>query len=110
MPRRGDSFASMRFAIIGCVMAWALPGFACSYPDEGGMPLRRAVTKVKMVPEVDAWADAMRRDGTTVQYLVRLDAPVQQSGRCYWPVEVRADGKLWRRFLVTPDGKSVRHD
>jgi hypothetical protein len=22
-------------------------------------------------------------------------------------VEVRADGKLWRRFFVSPDGKSV---
>src|SRR5574341_92782 len=97
MPRRGDSFASMRFAIIGCVMAWAPPGFACNYPDEGGMPLRRAVTKVKMLPEVDEWANAMHRDGAAVQYLVRLDAPVRQSGRRDWPGEVRADGKLWRR-------------
>ena len=38
---------------------------------------------------------------------VRLDAPVHQAGRCYWPVEVRADGKLWRRFLVSPDGKRL---
>jgi hypothetical protein len=38
---------------------------------------------------------------------VLLDQPVREAGRCYWPVEVRADGKLWRRFLVTPDGKSV---
>ena len=74
------------------------------------MPLRRAVTKVQMLPEVDAWAEAMRRNRVSVQYLLRLDEPVQEHGRCYWPVEVHADGKLWRRFLVSPDGKSVRHD
>lgn len=83
------------------------PAFACDYPDEGGMPLRRAVTKVQMLSDVDAWALAMRRNGVHVQYLVRLDAPVRENGRCYWPVEVRAEGKLWRSFLVTPDGKSV---
>ena len=76
-------------------------------PDEGGMPLRRAVTKVQMLKEVDVWAEAMRRSQVSVQYLVRLDQPVHQAGRCYWPVEVRADGKLWRRYLVTPDGRSV---
>jgi hypothetical protein len=30
--------------------------------------------------------------------------------RCYWPVEVRADGRLWRRYLVTPDGKHLVAD
>jgi hypothetical protein len=43
--------------------------------------------------------------------VVRLDEPVREAKRgavtCYWPVEVRAEGKLWRRYLVTPDGKSV---
>ncbi len=75
------------------------------------MPLRRAVTKVQLLPEVDTWAGAMWRNRVTVQYLVRVDEPVRDGARCYWPVEVRADGKLWRRFLVSPDGKSVRpHD
>jgi hypothetical protein len=98
----------MRLAIIGCLLAAPLHGFACDYPDEGGMPLRRAVTRVQLIDEVDAWAAAMRRNKANVQYLVRLDEPVRQNDRCYWPVEVRADGKLWRRYLVTPDGKSVR--
>lgn len=89
------------------LLAAALPGFACEVPDEGNMPMRRAVTKVQMLADVDVWAEAMRRSQVSVQYLVRLDAPVRQAGRCYWPVEVRADGKLWRRFLVSPDGKSV---
>jgi hypothetical protein len=53
----------------------------------------------------------MRRHRVSVQYLLRLDEPVQEHGSCYWPVEVRADGKVWRRFLVSPDGKRVRpHD
>src|SRR5258708_29369511 len=28
---------------------------ACDYPDEGNMPLRRALTSVQMLPETDAW-------------------------------------------------------
>lgn len=87
--------------------ALALPAQACEFPDEGGMPLRRAVTRIEMLPEVDAWARAMQRNGATPQYLVRLDEPVREAGRCYWPVEVRAEGKLWRRFFITPDGKSI---
>jgi hypothetical protein len=83
------------------------PALACEYPDEGGMPLRRAVTKVQILSDVEAWAEAMRRNRIHVQYLVRLDEPVRQGGRCYWPVDVVAEGKLWRSFLVTPDGKSI---
>lgn len=71
------------------------------------MPLRRAVTRIEMLPEVDAWARAMQKDRVTVQYLVLLDEPVLRAGRCYWTVEVRAEGKLWRRYLITPDGKSI---
>jgi hypothetical protein len=94
--------------VIGCLIgALAAPALACDFPDEGGMPLRRAVTKVQMLSEVDAWSGAMRRNGVTVQYLVRLDEPLRKAGRCYWPVEVRADGKMWKQFLVSPDGKSV---
>jgi hypothetical protein len=102
----------MRIAIIGCLLAAALPGFAsaaasCEYPDEGGMPLRRAVTRVEMLPEVHAWSVEMIHAGVKPQYVVLLDEPVRQAGRCYWPVEVRGDGKLWKRFLVSPDGKKV---
>ena len=71
------------------------------------MPMRRAVSKVAMLSDVEAWEQAMRRNRVDVRYLVRLDEPVERSGHCYWPVEVRADGKLWRRYLVTPDGKKV---
>ena len=102
----GASFASMRVAIIGCLVA--APAFACDYPDLGNLPLRRAVTRIEMLPEVSAWARGRIEKGAKPQYAVRLDQPVREAGKCYWPVEVRAEGELWRRYLVTPDGKDVR--
>jgi hypothetical protein len=84
-----------------CVAASAA---ACTFPDEGNMPLRRAVSKVKYLPETEAWAKAMHEAGAAVQYALLVDEPKRVNGRCYWPVEVRAEGKLWRRFYVTPDG------
>jgi hypothetical protein len=98
--------------IIGCmIVALAAPALACEMPDEGGMPLRRAVGRIEMLSEVADWARAMHRAGVKAQYVVRLDEPVRRSGKCYWPVEVRGDGRLWRRYLISPDGKSIRpHD
>jgi len=103
----------MKCAIIVCLAASALGGFAsdsfpCDYPDQGNMPLRRAVTRIEMLPEVHAWHRSMVEQGSKPQYAVRLDEPVREAGKCYWPVEVSADGKLWRRYLVSPDGKSIR--
>jgi len=71
------------------------------------MPLRRAVGRVEMRPEVDAWEKAVRREGAVTQVIVMVGESVRRAGRCYWPVEVRAGGRLWRRYLVTPDGKRV---
>ena len=102
----GVSFCSMRAAIIGCL--FAAPALACDYPDLGNLPLRRAVTRVEMLPEVHAWARDRIENGVKPQYAVRLDQPVRERGKCYWPVEIRAEGKLWRRYLVTPDGKNIR--
>jgi hypothetical protein len=88
-----------------------LPVLACDVPDEGGnTPWRRAVSKVRYLPEIEAWAQSAARDGAIVQYVVSLDAPRYTAGRCWWPVEVRAGGKLWKRFLVTPDGSAMRED
>jgi hypothetical protein len=95
---------------MGCLALAALPGFACEYPDQGNMPLRRAVTRVEMLPEVHAWAGEMIRSGAKPQYVVRLDEPQRKSGLCFWTVEVYAEGKLWRTFLVSPDGRFVRPD
>lgn len=80
---------------------------ACEFPDQGNMPLRRAVTRIEMLPEVHAWHRAMVEKGSKPQYVVRLDQPMRAAGRCYWPVEVRADGELWRRYFISPDGKKI---
>ena len=68
------------------------------------MPLRRAVSRVKYLPETEAWAKAQE---SVVQYALFLDRTRHSHGRCYWMVEVRAEGKLWRRFYVSPDGKAM---
>jgi hypothetical protein len=83
------------------------PALACEYPDEGNMPLRRAVSKVRYLPETQAWAKQAQDAGAIVHYAVLLDRPKMRNGRCYWPVEVRACNTLWRRFYVTPDGKRL---
>jgi hypothetical protein len=80
---------------------------ACDYPDLGNLPLRRAVTKVKLLPETEAWANYIHKTGAIVQYALLLEQPITHAGRCYWTVEAIAEGKLWRRFYVTPDGKRV---
>ncbi len=94
--------------LVGVAMlALPLVGRACDYPDEGTMPLHRAITKVKLLPETEQWSAAMRRGKASVQYALYLDPSIHVKGRCYWTVEARADGRTWRRFLVTPDGKRV---
>jgi hypothetical protein len=98
--------ASVRCFIVLCFIC--APAFACDYPDEGNMPLRRAVARVKYLPETEAWAAEMHQAGAAVQYALRLDRPKREHGRCYWPVELRADGKLWRVLYVTPDGKVLK--
>lgn len=87
--------------------ACAAPAWACEYPDQGGMPLRRAVWRVQDLPEARAWATERREDGAIVHYAVLLEKTRIDGGRCYWTVEVSAAGALWRRFYVTPDGKSL---
>ncbi len=84
-----------------------MPALACNYPNEGNMPLRRAVSKVKYLPQTEAWAAAMHKAGEVVQYALLLDQPAHKGGVCYWPIEARAQGKVWRRFYVTPDGKRL---
>ena len=72
------------------------------------MPLRRAVSKVRFLPEVEAWANAVHKSGAVVHYALLLEETVEAAGRCHWTVEVRAGGGTWRRFYVSPDGGSVR--
>lgn len=71
------------------------------------MPLRRAVSRVKFLPDTEAWAAAQHKDGVVVRYVLSLDHDRHQHGRCYWTVEARARGDTWRRFYVSPDGRSL---
>jgi hypothetical protein len=99
----------MRIHRIGLIaLFWCASAVqACNYPDLGNLPLRRAVTKVKLLPETEAWAKYIHKTGSIVQYALLLDQPISHAGRCYWTIEAIAEGKLWRRFYVTPDGKRV---
>jgi hypothetical protein len=93
--------------LIALLIALPVVAQACDYPDEGNMPLRRAVTKVKLLPQTEAWAASMHKAGAVVQYALSLDREWHRDGRCYWTVEARAEGATWRRFYVTPDGRRV---
>jgi hypothetical protein len=105
---KGDGMRNWRRLIRSLVLlSFCGAALACEYPDEGNLPLRRAVGKVKYLPETEAWASRMHKTGAVVQYALLLDRPKVEKGRCYWPVEVRAEGKLWRRFYVSPDGKAL---
>jgi hypothetical protein len=84
--------------------------FACDVPDGGGhTPWQRAVAKVKFSPETEAMA-SLQPDRSLMRYVLSLDEPRHLDGRCWWPVEVRVDGRLWKRFLVTPQGDAMRED
>jgi hypothetical protein len=96
--------------ILAATLSAASTAFACDVPDEGGMPWRRAVGKVRYLPETEAMVDMQARDRSVVRYVLSLDEPRHLAGRCWWPVEVRVNGQLWKRFLVTPQGDAVRED
>jgi hypothetical protein len=93
--------------LLAPLLVFPLAALACDYPDEGNLPLRRAVTKVKLLPETEAWAAAVHKTGAMVQYALLLDREWRKDGRCYWTVEARAEGSTWRRFYVSPDGRRV---
>ena len=75
-------------------------------PDDGGTPLRRAVTKVKVLAETEAW-ERVAMQTAAVQYVLSVDTPLRHGKRCYWPVEARAGGEVWNTFYVTPLGDRV---
>jgi hypothetical protein len=88
------------------ILGFAAPALACSVPDDGGAPLRGAVTRVKHLPETEAWQRALP-EGAIAQFVLLVDSPRRIRGTCYWPVEVRSRGELWKRFFVSADGKRV---
>lgn len=91
------------------ILALALPAgaAACEYPDEGNMPLRRALTRVQMLPEAERWEKAQREAGEAVRYELSLDETLTKEGLCYWTVRALSGGKVWRRYYITPDGKRI---
>ena len=91
------------------ILWFAAPAIACEVPDDGSAPLRSAVTRVKHLAETEAWQKALP-EGTVAQFVLRLDSPRKIRGGCYWPVEVRAGGGLWKRFFVSADGRRVVKD
>lgn len=98
----------MRALLLATVALFTSPALACDYPDEGNMPLRRAVTRVQMLPETLAWHRERIEAKEAVQYRLLLHHQSNFQGKCYWAVEALSAGELWRRFFVTPDGKRVR--
>jgi hypothetical protein len=102
----------MRAACLAAAAAFALaaPAFACDFTEDDWNALRRMVVRVKIKPHVEAWAERKASERVQVRYLLSLDEPVRRDGRCWWPVEVSADGEPWRRFLVRPDSSEVVED
>jgi hypothetical protein len=92
-------------SVAAALLAAACAAQACEVPGDG-TSLRRALLKVKYLPETEAW-ELEARKGALVQYVLSLDAPREIEGHCYWPIEARSDGQLWNRFYVTPRGEFV---
>ena len=93
--------------LLVAALAPAARAAACDIPDEDGAYWRRAVARVKYLPETEAWTERMALEKAIVQFVLSLDEPRTIAGRCYWPLEVRAGGKTWRRYLVAPVGGQI---
>src|SRR5438045_9404213 len=89
-PAPGDNLASMEMRWLLVLLFFPLCAAACDYPDEGTMPLHRAVTKVKLRPEAEAWAKDWLRRKVVVQYALLLDESRPIGRRCYWRVRAGA--------------------
>ncbi len=79
----------------------------CTPPEEGDKPFHRAAVRVKYLPEIETWSLQLAQRGAFVQYVLLLGKTLTSAGRCYWTLEVRAEGRLEHRFYVSPDGESV---
>jgi hypothetical protein len=87
------------------LLAAAVAAQACEVPGDG-TPLRRALLQVKHLAETEAWERGAMK-AAPVQYVLSLDAPLRHRGRCYWPIEARSGGALWRRFYATAQGERL---
>jgi hypothetical protein len=112
MKRMPPVGAGLRCAHQICAAALLVssPAFACDYPNEGAAALQRALAKVKQLPETEAWQTEKRKAGEPVQFRLLLEKEAWFNRKCYWTVEAVAKDAVWRRFYVSPDGKSVLID
>ena len=78
---------------------------ACEVPGDG-TTLRRALLRVKYLPESELW-ELQARKSATVQYVLSLGEAIRHEGRCYWPIEARTADSLWQRFYATPRGERI---
>ena len=78
---------------------------ACEVPGDG-TSLRRALLKVKYLPETELW-ELQARKTAAVHYVLSLYEPIEREGRCYWPIDARTGEQLWHRFFATPGGEHV---
>lgn len=92
-------------SLAAALLAAACAAQACDVPGDG-TSLRRALLKVKYLPETERWENALRAPATA-HYLLSLDAPRLHEGRCYWPIEARSDDALWNTFYATPRGEDI---
>ncbi len=103
MPRCGLVAAGLIFLVVA-----APPAAACELPgDDTSAPLRRMVARVKYLAETEIWVELMSRTRTVVHYVLLLEEARRVDGRCHWPVEIRAEDRLWKRFLVPGEGGKV---
>src|SRR6266581_9200975 len=84
----------LRAMLLSMLLSSAGASAACDYPDEGNMPLRRALTRVQMLPETEAWKRERLDAGDAVQFRLLLEETVTLKKRCYWIVEARAGAKV----------------
>lgn len=96
---------SLQGSLAAALLAAACAAQACEIPGDG-TSLRRALLKVKYLPETEAWELAARKHAP-VQFMLSLDAPLERDGRCYWPIEASSAGKVWNTFYATPRGEDL---
>ena len=90
-------------AIVAALAAGAV--HACEVPGDG-TSLRRALLRVKYLPETELW-ELQARKTASVQYVLSLGEAIRHEGRCYWPIEARTSDRLWHRFYATPRGERI---
>jgi hypothetical protein len=91
--------------VAAALLAAAFAAQACEVPGDG-TSLRRALLKVKYLPETEAWELEARKQAA-VQYVLSLDQPLEREGRCFWPVEVRSGDAVWNTFYATATGEQL---